>query len=298
MVAARAASHRVRAYAVRDLREDGVHAAERLAPERRQQERRPLRLAHAIEAEGEVAEDVEEAAEAVLRVRHRHADAAQRLLDARIGHAPSRRRRRWRRARRRGRFFTRPSEMSVSRATGGEPRRRARRYRGPAAARSHRGEHVDRLQHPVDGDGGLVDGEAKRLHGLRSQPRCLRRGELAEGPAARSSTGFSRRTDPVTLKPAAARSCSACVACVGENCVARARFDGGVVEPSQLLGRRARDAPAGDGLLEPACCVGERERGPTVAAPAVNTARPSHAELLERALDVLRCRARRGGRGS
>ena len=36
-------------------------------------------------------------------------------------------------------------------------------------------EHVDRLQHAVDGDGGLVDGEAKRLHGLR-QPRCLETG--------------------------------------------------------------------------------------------------------------------------
>jgi Fe2+ transport system protein B len=54
----------VRADAARDLREDRVHATERLASKGREQERRPLRLAHAIELRGQVAKDVEEAAEA------------------------------------------------------------------------------------------------------------------------------------------------------------------------------------------------------------------------------------------
>ena len=130
-------------------------------------------------------------------------------------------------------------------------------------------EHVDRLQHAVDGDGGLVDGEAKRLHRLRSQPRCLRRRELAEEPAARSSTGSEadRLGDveagggevPQRLRRLCRRELR------GET-----RFDGGVVEPSQLLGRRARDgACGGDGLLRnrPAALASENAAPPSRRRP-------------------------------
>jgi hypothetical protein len=279
----------VRAHAVRDLREDGVHAAERLASERREQERRPLRLAHPIELGSEVAEDVEEAAEAVLRVRHRHADAAQRLLDARIGHALHRDRDGGGGALDAGHDVLHEAERderlgerlveSLGAARGGAEGQRE-------LARIER-EHVDRLQHAVDGDGGLVDGEAKRLHGLRSQPRCLRGRELAERARREVEHGVQEADRLGDVEAGGGQVLQRLRRLRRRELRGEARFDGGVVEPSQLLGRRARDsACGGDGLLEPACCVGERERGPHRRG-AGREHGEAHAELLERALDVL-----------
>ena len=93
-------------------------------------------------------------------------------------------------------------------------------------------EHVDRLQHAVDGDGGLVDGEAKRLHGLRSQPRCLRRGELAERARREVEHGVQEADRLGDVEAGGGQVLQRLRRLRRRELRGEARFDGGVVEPS------------------------------------------------------------------
>ena len=280
---------RVRADAAGDLGEDGVHAAERLAAEGREQERRALRLAHSVELRGEVAEDVEEAAEAVLRVDDGDAHTAQRLLHARIGHALHRDRDGGGRALDAGHDVLHEAERDER--LGERLMQRLRASRGGAErqgqlARVER-EHVDRLEHAVDRDGSVVRREAKRLHRLRREPRRLRGRELAEGARGEVEHRVQKADGLGDVVAGGGEVLERLRRLRRRELRGEPRRDGGVAEPRELGGRRARDrARRGDSLLEPACRIGERERCPHRRGAGREDGE-AHAELLERALDVL-----------
>lgn len=268
----------VRADAVGDLREDGVHAAERLAAEGREQERRALRLAHAIELRGEVAEDVEEAAEAVLRVDDGDAHDAQRLLHARIRHALHRDRDGGGRAldawddvlheaERDERLRQRLVERLRAARGGAEGERQL--------ARVER-EHIDRLEHAVDEDGSFVRGETERLHRLRRQAGGLRGRELSERARSEVEHGVQELDRLGDVVAGRGEVLQRLRGLRRRELRGEARGDGRVAELREFTCGRAGDgARRGHGLLEASSRIGEREGRPTAAAPAVNTARPT-----------------------
>jgi hypothetical protein len=148
-------------------------------------------------------------------------------------------------------------------------------------------EHVDRLQHAVDRDRGLVRRDAKGLHRLRGEPRRLLRRQLPERTCGEVEHGDEELHRLLRVEACLRELAEPHRRLGGRELRGDAGVDGRPTELLQLHGGGAgHGGDSGDRLLEATCGVGERERC-THRGGAGREDREADAELLEGALDVL-----------